>query len=330
MKEAVMLPMAPCFSVTTEDINVAARLGNEMFYPQRFEAIGGSGRFTMTLHAGQLGSVFLADLTLGTDVRIDCGELTTSYHVNIPVRGSLRSQHGGVATIATPDRATVYGPTGRTVLTRWETGSRQLCVKIDKCALEAALSESVGHLITEPVNFDPTLDVRVGAGRSWAELVFWLNAQMRQRASLFHQPLVAVALAESVVTGLISAAGFPGRGHREEPHATCSSPVITQAIELINERTDEPLTTAAIAADCCISVRALQEGFQKHIGQSPTGYLRTVRLRRAHYELLAANPFKDSVATIAHRWGFAHLGRFAASHYAEYGEAPSRTLRRGV
>lgn len=56
-------------------------------------------------------------------------------------------------------------------------------------------------------------------------------------------------------------------------------------------------------------------------------YLRRVQLRRAHEDLLAGDPFRETVASIAHRWGFMHLGRFAAAHEAAYGEPPLGALR---
>jgi AraC-like DNA-binding protein len=34
-----------------------------------------------------------------------------------------------------------------------------------------------------------------------------------------------------------------------------------------------------------------------------------------------------SVAEVAARWGFSHLGRFAAAYRKRYGESPSHTLR---
>jgi hypothetical protein len=43
-----------------------------------------------------------------------------------------------------------------------------------------------------------------------------------------------------------------------------------------------PLTIATLARQCHVSVRTLQEGFQRHLGMSPMAYVRVVRLRRAH------------------------------------------------
>jgi transcriptional regulator GlxA family with amidase domain len=57
-------------------------------------------------------------------------------------------------------------------------------------------------------------------------------------------------------------------------------------------------------------------------------YLREVRLRRAHQTLLESDPSTTTVASVAHRWGFGHLGRFAAAHAGRYRETPVETLRR--
>jgi transcriptional regulator GlxA family with amidase domain len=51
-------------------------------------------------------------------------------------------------------------------------------------------------------------------------------------------------------------------------------------------------------------------------------------LRRAHRALMESDPTVTTVASIAHRWGFIHAGRFAETHAARYGEPPGVTLRR--
>jgi transcriptional regulator GlxA family with amidase domain len=73
-------------------------------------------------------------------------------------------------------------------------------------------------------------------------------------------------------------------------------------------------------------LEALQAGFQLYVGMSPTTYLRQVRLDRAHDQLRQADPDQTTVAAVAHRWGFTHLGRFAGSYRARYGVSPSQTL----
>jgi AraC-like DNA-binding protein len=60
---------------------------------------------------------------------------------------------------------------------------------------------------------------------------------------------------------------------------------------------------------------------------SPMAYVRAVRLRHAHRDLRSADPTDNTVAAIAHRWGFTHLGRFAAAHTTTYGVTPLQALR---
>jgi transcriptional regulator GlxA family with amidase domain len=57
-------------------------------------------------------------------------------------------------------------------------------------------------------------------------------------------------------------------------------------------------------------------------------YLRGVRLRHTHDDLLAADPTTTTVAEIAARWGFGHMGRFSAEYHRHHGEYPKATLRR--
>jgi transcriptional regulator GlxA family with amidase domain len=61
---------------------------------------------------------------------------------------------------------------------------------------------------------------------------------------------------------------------------------------------------------------------------SPMAYLRQVRLRRAHQDLLFSDPSTETVTSVALRWGFNNLSRFGALHKARYHENPGVTLRR--
>jgi AraC-like DNA-binding protein len=57
-------------------------------------------------------------------------------------------------------------------------------------------------------------------------------------------------------------------------------------------------------------------------------FLRSVRLHRAHRDLLAGHAAAVTVADVARGCGFGHAGRFAAAYQREYQETPAATLRR--
>jgi transcriptional regulator GlxA family with amidase domain len=89
---------------------------------------------------------------------------------------------------------------------------------------------------------------------------------------------------------------------------------------------EQPGNTSSLARRVAVSGRSLQEGFQRSIGVPPMRYLRELRLDRVHDDLLAADPYSVSVGQAAGRWGFYHLGRFAAAYRDRFGQAPLHTL----
>ncbi|MBM7412908.1 AraC-like DNA-binding protein [Clavibacter michiganensis] len=102
---------------------------------------------------------------------------------------------------------------------------------------------------------------------------------------------------------------------------------IRVAVEYLHHNAHLPITPAEAAAAAGISTRVLQLALRRHHGQTPTEYLRGIRLRRVRAQLLDATPTTTTVRSVAEQWGFAHLGRFAASYAGVFGELPSETLR---
>src|SRR5581483_9042744 len=147
-------------------------------------------------------------------------------------------------------------------------------------------------------------------------------------SSIVHQPMVGMPFVEGVVRGLLLAADHSHQGALRGGSIDPPPRAVQTAIDIMETEAHLPLTISALAARSYVSVRSLQQGFRVHLGTTPTVYLRDVRLRRAHQDLKASDPSVDTVASIAFRWGFANLGRFAAAYAARYGERPAMTLRR--
>ena len=112
------------------------------------------------------------------------------------------------------------------------------------------------------------------------------------------------------------------------PEGQLGPATLRRARAYIDAHADQPITVTEIAADAGVSARALQRSFAGHHDTTPMGYLRRVRLERAHRELQAGDPTRgDSVGQIARRWGFAKRSRFADDYRRAYGANPSHTLR---
>ena len=212
-------------------------------------------------------------------------------------------------------------------MTRWPGGSRHLAVKIDQFVVDRALETLVDCPLDSPIAFDAALPLQAGAAQDWVRLVLMVHREFECPDSLLRHPLVWDPLVESLIHGLLLAADHPYR-HALAARATPGRPcAVRDAMDIIEAGPHLPLTTSTLAKQCHVSARTLQEGFRRHLGMSPMAYLRVVRLRRAHRDLRSADPAYSSVACIARRWGFTHLGRFATAHKTMFGQTPLQALR---
>jgi AraC-like DNA-binding protein len=315
----------PWFRTTSPE--EAIHLCNSAFYPHRLTVLGSTDGFAFRQRVTQVGPFTMGDITYETDVRLGFEEARAGYHVTVPIVGRLESSHRGSELIATPEMASVYRPEGETTVTRWPAGSRHLAVKIDQVAVDTALEKLIDHPVSSPIPFEATLPLDASAAQSWLRLLMVVHQQFESTDSLVRHPLVFAPLTESLIHGFLLLADHPYREALAAPAPPWRPAAVRSAIDIIEAGPDLPLTTSTLATQCHVSVRTLQEAFHRHLGMSPMAYVREVRLRRAHRDLRSADPSHSTVASIAHRWGFTHLGRFAAAHKARYGETPMQAIR---
>jgi transcriptional regulator GlxA family with amidase domain len=103
---------------------------------------------------------------------------------------------------------------------------------------------------------------------------------------------------------------------------------VRRAEDYMASHAAEPLTVAMIASHTGVSVRSLYAGFQRYRGRSPMEHLRRLRMEHVRAALLSPSKPDTTVTEVALRWGFGHLGQFAADYRARFGELPSQTLKR--
>lgn len=284
--------------------------------------------FTLVQRLGQMGAVTISDFVVGADMWMDSGAECDAYRVLVVEAGRSERVREGLTVTAGPGSATVYAPRGLGAA-RWAAGTRMTCFRIGSGSMHDVLCDVLGHGVPSQIEINPVLLTTVEPTRTWLNMLLLFKEQYFRPESPLRQPMVGLPFAESLVRGFLLATEHTYRDALVKERRVSPS-AIRAAIEIIEEEAQLPLTPAMIAARCHISVRSLQKGFRRHLGVSPMSYLRDVRLRRAHQVLVDADPSTVTVASVAYRWGFSNLGRFAAAHAARYGEPPATTLRRNT
>ncbi|MBF4998973.1 helix-turn-helix transcriptional regulator [Nocardia sp. BSTN01] len=141
-------------------------------------------------------------------------------------------------------------------------------------------------------------------------------------------PLVAATasqyLAATVLYAFPNTAGLEATPvDRRDAHPL----TVRRAVAYMEAHIREDISVVDIAAAAYVTVRALQIAFRRHLDTTPTAYLKRMRLRGAHEDLIAGSADDgDSVAAIATTWGFGHPGRFAALYRRHYGRSPGAAL----
>ncbi|MDX3925025.1 MAG: GlxA family transcriptional regulator [Shinella sp.] len=100
---------------------------------------------------------------------------------------------------------------------------------------------------------------------------------------------------------------------------------VSQAVRLMEETVEAPLTLVRLARRIGISARHLQELFQESMGVAPHQHYLALRLNAARRKVIET---KTEFADIAAMTGFNSSSAFSRSYRAHYHESPTETRRR--
>lgn len=101
---------------------------------------------------------------------------------------------------------------------------------------------------------------------------------------------------------------------------------LERAVDWLDQHAGEEFSIEQLARRSGASIRTLQNSFRQYLSTSPNAYIQQIRLNRVRHELLYGNE-SQTIEQIASRWGFSHMGYFAARYRGMFGESPSATRR---
>jgi AraC-like DNA-binding protein len=265
---------------------------------------------------------------------------TVAFRTDTSPSGALfvARPRAGRCEIATSEQEVRFGA-GETVLVDPHRPLRVLLDDVDydvvrvDLAATLQLAADLSGLRPESVRFSLSRPVSPARERHWHAVTDHLRRDVLGDAEVAAHPLaraealrlLAGALISTFPNSALDALDDPTRG---DPGAV-EPAVVRRAVDYIEAHAGEPIDVGDIAAAAGIGPRGLQHSFRRHRDTTPREHLRRVRLERAHRDLQDGDATRgDTVATIARRWGFAHLGRFTAAYRERYGATPGGTLRR--
>ena len=157
----------------------------------------------------------------------------------------------------------------------------------------------------------------------------WLSNTLQQLAA-DDSPPPDEGLAQQLVDDCLYILDCPRQtlDYAHQKHLAHDRRLIRRVFDLVMTAPQEHFNVLQLANAAGVSVRQLQHSFTSFTGVSPSQWQRLRRLNFARRDLLRMSPAETTVAEIAMRWSFWHLGRFSQTYNSLFGELPSCTLLR--
>jgi AraC-like DNA-binding protein len=196
---------------------------------------------------------------------------------------------------------------------------------VDETLLRRIVAEQL-RPISGPITFDGQTPGSDALAQAWARSLRFAHDTVRSTHGE-SAPLLDEACGRLLAAAVLSA--FPNSAQRDplDEHDGSKPIQLRRAMSFINDSPHDDIGVREIAESVHLSPRAIQYLFRRHLDTTPTEYLRRVRLRGAHQDLLTGNTSTTTVSEIAAKWGFGHTGRFAVQYRQTYGLSPHVTLR---
>ncbi|MBX9584358.1 MAG: helix-turn-helix domain-containing protein [Gemmataceae bacterium] len=301
-------------SLRTHDFDeLAAALDR---WDARFEQLG-PGPFAGEFQAVQLGGLVVQRIAANRAIQAR-GGLPRGGRAFTPV------QAGNAAAVwrgrrLAPGRLNVLAAGQEMDHLTPAAGSEVLSVLVLDAGRLAAACQTLGGFDVEDVLGDPVaLRVDPAAG---GKLAVALRGVLRAAATGGGWPRVADDCLLQLVRVLGTAAGAADPGT-----AAGRAAVVRRAEEYVRARDAMPVPVLDVCRELGVSERTLHYAFREVVGMGPAAYFRAKRLNAARRDLRAGGPRAVSVGSVAARWGFVHLGEFAAQYRRLFGERPSAAL----
>jgi AraC-like DNA-binding protein len=243
----------------------------------------------------------------------------------LPSSGTVSARIRNRTVAINPDYALALSvPDVRSISYSGRGKHGHVTLEFDVAAVQKTLSDICEGATLQNSELSPQLDLASPAGRMLRALSEAVGAGMHN-ASIRSEKSMAL-LGESILR--LAFLNFPhGVSDRLRRHQIdATSRQITKAIDFMRANMHQPLILSEVAEASGISVRSLQYGFRRFRNITPLAYLREIRLEAVQAEL--SSPLNMlSIKDVALKWGFTHMGHFAARYCAVYGETPSETAR---
>ncbi len=319
------LPLAGYQNVLSKDIDEARDKVAQLYCPHDLTFASSSRKVALRHHHAKLATTSINYMDYGGDLLIEPGYLERFFLFMAPLTGSVTLNPGTAQEVTMgPGGAVLANPTDHTRI-HWSPDCRQIVMTVDRAAVERSAATLLQRNLRAPVIFRGPSDHQDNKASSIWRMINFLIQELDSQGSALTDKAPAAYFENSLVAMFLQ--GWSN--NYSEAIGAIDNRVAPRHVRRVEDYIEGhahlPVTLEMLVEVSGVSATALFEGFRRFRQTTPMTALRDYRMQRVHADIENAAP-GESVTSVATRWGFYHLGRFAADYKKRFGHTPSDAL----
>ncbi|WP_432695987.1 AraC family transcriptional regulator [Marinobacterium sp. YM272] len=275
---------------------------------------------TSSLRYKAFGPLQIAEYSSGNAMEVRIPSLDDAYHLQIVLSGEGRCISDGTSLPMQAGDSIMLTP-GTDYSLAYSSHCIQLSVRIPLDFLHQSAREFGYFTAGGPIRFIPQGVNVLNEGplrHLLRDILEFDSADTSERAQLYYAKLLCHGILQSHESGICLNDRVNPSEHRH----------IAQIRNYVLDHLTEDIAIGDLVELCRISRKSLYNLFEKETGQTPSTYIRQLKLETIYTELSGDDRNIRNVTEVALKYGFTNLGRFSAQYRDHIGELPSETLRR--
>ncbi len=311
----------------TDDLGEAEEVLSAHYTKVRCSAPADAPTHTRVLRS-QIGPLIVDDIEFRFHLNVEADPFPNIVLCRVHTGAIAQQFPNGQVEMCKAGEVTAVGAHAGVPFSASVVKARYDAVTIDRCLLSRIAGGPTDLGEAERVHLTSTVATSAAANMYLVNAIDYVCQRVLNDPHAAQSPLLVSAVEQYLALMVLTT--YPNTAVLdptiEDRHDT--TPVLLRrAIGYIDDHAHLGVSPSDVAGAVYVTPRALQLMFRKHRDCTPTEYLRRVRLHHAHLDLVRGNRMSTTVGTIANRWGFGHVGRFAVYYRQNYGQSPHDTLR---
>lgn len=245
----------------------------------------------------------------------------------IPLRGSFTASQHSKSVEVRAGEMLLAGTSGE-IRRTWRGALEIINLVVPIELLNRLLVTEYGHDAEDAIEFEPLALIATDHVPTLVKFIEAIVRDAALAAPIFADPIAAKPVQNALLHILLHALPHSHSDRVRGDRSSIAPYYVRRAESHIIRHLAGDITIEELAQIAGVSPRTIYYGFKRYRLMTPMKFLKRIRLKKAHGDLVDAEQGARTVSDVAGRYGYANASQFSRDYKSLFGESPQATLRR--